>query len=275
MGSRSRKIFHGDAYCTLGVLRDATDAEIRKAWKAKMLALHPDRDRAAGRPKSGAAKREAEAKRVNEAWASLKNSEARANYDAWYPKAGTPAWDEREADPYASRRQTPKRPSAESRPSGNGTGPTTEPGTDNRQNRRERTRRGSYGPNWDPTYTGEGRTGEPRDDPRNWRPRNAEGRADHEASDEDYNRSGSARPGERNGRRRQRQAGAQAWTPESGHPKPRAEARMIFRMIPLMLWLLVWTGCGTIALKALGIFAAQGPGGLLKIPLDIIISYLN
>lgn len=32
-----------EAYATLGVLSDASDAEVKKAWKKKLAAFHPDK----------------------------------------------------------------------------------------------------------------------------------------------------------------------------------------------------------------------------------------
>jgi len=60
-----------DPYATLGVARDATQAQIRAAWKLLSQRNHPDR--------GGDPKRAAE---INEAWTCLSDETRRLRYDA-------------------------------------------------------------------------------------------------------------------------------------------------------------------------------------------------
>ena len=64
-----------DYYAILGVDRDASDADIRKAFHAKARTMHPDVNKA---PDA-----EERFKEVNEAYAVLSDSEKRAFYDRY------------------------------------------------------------------------------------------------------------------------------------------------------------------------------------------------
>lgn len=68
-----------DYYEILGVKKDATDEELKAAYRRLSLKLHPDRQSG----KSDAEKKEAEEKfkEVNEAYATLKDKDKRASYD--------------------------------------------------------------------------------------------------------------------------------------------------------------------------------------------------
>lgn len=68
-----------DYYEILGLSRDATDKEIRKAWKRISLELHPDRQNG----KTDAEKKEAEEKfkEANEAYTVLSDPEKKKQYD--------------------------------------------------------------------------------------------------------------------------------------------------------------------------------------------------
>ena len=328
MGSASRGIFHGDAYRVLGVTKHASHAEIKTAWKAKMLALHPDRDIAAGRPKNKAAEREAEAKLVNAAWTSLKNATSRARYDDWYPDAGTTHWNPQDAEPDSGRPTSAPEREPEPEPAASW---NQQAGNDPRNTRREDEQ--------PPNYTGEGYTGDNRgdrtnggsnagrrtragnrssrtreeryrearneNDPDRWDPNdpnegprqrptgqrsapsgrrtaagNRSSRTREERYREAWNEDDPDRwdPDDPNGGPRQRPTGQR-----SAPSRPRRRARRrepqagpgpVFRIFALLCWMTFWGGCGTIGLKGLAIFAAEGPGGILKIPLDIINSFI-
>ena len=82
-----------DYYEILGVARNATAEEIKRAFRKQALKYHPDRDH-----EDGAEER---FKEVNEAYETLSNPEKRATYDAQqasYPQAQviygshSPAW---------------------------------------------------------------------------------------------------------------------------------------------------------------------------------------
>lgn len=63
-----------DYYDILGVDRNASEEELKKAYRKKALKYHPDRNH-------GDKKAEAHFKEINEAYAVLSNSEKRSNYD--------------------------------------------------------------------------------------------------------------------------------------------------------------------------------------------------
>ena len=63
-----------DYYAILGVSRSATPAEIKKAFRAKAVELHPDRN-----PDNSQA--EEQFKELNAAYAVLSDAQKRANYD--------------------------------------------------------------------------------------------------------------------------------------------------------------------------------------------------
>ena len=61
-------------YDVLGVGREASADEIKKAYRKKAMELHPDRNR-------GDKAKEAEFKKVNEAYATLSDAQKKAAYD--------------------------------------------------------------------------------------------------------------------------------------------------------------------------------------------------
>ena len=63
-----------DPYIVLGVSRSATEAEIKKAYRAKAKALHPDQHK-------DDPKKEEEFKRVSAAYEILGDTEKRAKFD--------------------------------------------------------------------------------------------------------------------------------------------------------------------------------------------------
>ena len=64
-----------DYYEVLGVPKDASDAEIKKAFKKLALKYHPDRN--PDNPKAA----EEKFKEINEAYSVLSNKQKRAQYD--------------------------------------------------------------------------------------------------------------------------------------------------------------------------------------------------
>ncbi|HSB55413.1 MAG TPA: DnaJ domain-containing protein, partial [Gemmatimonadales bacterium] len=66
-------------YELLGVARDASEAEIKKAYRKLAMEYHPDRNKASDA--------EAKFKEITEAYEVLKDPERRASYDR-YGKAG-------------------------------------------------------------------------------------------------------------------------------------------------------------------------------------------
>lgn len=82
--------YNGDMtsfYDVLGVGVDADLTEVRRAYYRKAQLLHPDRYATALGPERQRA--EGEMKAVNEAWATLRNPEARRRYDAALGLVGT------------------------------------------------------------------------------------------------------------------------------------------------------------------------------------------
>src|SRR5688572_11446733 len=67
-------------YQTLGVARDASDEEIKKAYRKLAMAYHPDRN-------NGSAESEEKFKAITEAYDVLRDSQKRAVYDR-YGEAG-------------------------------------------------------------------------------------------------------------------------------------------------------------------------------------------
>ena len=65
-----------DFYAVLGVGFDATEAELRSAWRTAVKKWHPDRNRS---PEAHSMMAQ-----INEAWEVLGNPERRAEYDAVY-----------------------------------------------------------------------------------------------------------------------------------------------------------------------------------------------
>ncbi|WP_417093377.1 DnaJ domain-containing protein, partial [Megasphaera sp.] len=70
-----------DYYEVLGVPKDASDAEIKKAFKKLALKYHPDRN--PDNPKAA----EENVKDINEAYSVLWNKQKRAEYDQSGPAA--------------------------------------------------------------------------------------------------------------------------------------------------------------------------------------------
>src|SRR3954447_350649 len=75
-----------DHYEVLGISRDASEAEIKKAYRKLALKYHPDRY--AGKPESEKSAAEEKFKEINEANSVLVDKEKRQNYDR-YGHAGT------------------------------------------------------------------------------------------------------------------------------------------------------------------------------------------
>ena len=70
-----------DYYEILGVPKDASDAEIKKAFRKLAIKYHPDKNR--DDPKAA----EEKFKEVNEAYSVLSNKQKRAQYDQFGPDA--------------------------------------------------------------------------------------------------------------------------------------------------------------------------------------------
>ena len=61
-----------DPYKILGISRDATDDEVKKAWRAKAKEYHPDVLRGKGVEDSVIKLAEMEMRRINDAYAAIK-----------------------------------------------------------------------------------------------------------------------------------------------------------------------------------------------------------
>ena len=72
-----------DYYASLGVSKNATEAEIKKAYKKKAMEYHPDKNQ-------GDKKAEAKFKEINEAYQTLGDSTKRKNYDQFGSAEGNP-----------------------------------------------------------------------------------------------------------------------------------------------------------------------------------------
>ncbi len=72
-----------DYYSLLGVARDATRDEIKKAYRKAALRDHPDRN-------PGSAEAEERFKKATEAWEVLRDPERRARYDRYGPEGARP-----------------------------------------------------------------------------------------------------------------------------------------------------------------------------------------
>ena len=86
-----------DPYVLLGVRSEATDADIKAAWRALVLVGHPDKVQTQGAAAVEAA--EAETKRLNEAYAEIGRRRARAG-GSHRPRA---AYDRAAAPPVVAR----------------------------------------------------------------------------------------------------------------------------------------------------------------------------
>lgn len=72
-----------DYYASLGVSKNATEAEIKKAYKKKAMEYHPDKN-------AGDKKAEAKFKEINEAYQTLGDTKKRKNYDQFGSADGNP-----------------------------------------------------------------------------------------------------------------------------------------------------------------------------------------
>lgn len=85
---RRAKREHVDHYRTLQVTRDADPAVIERAYKALSLKWHPDTA-----PPSRRTEATEQMKRINEAYAVLRDPVRRRSYDATLPAEGAEGWD--------------------------------------------------------------------------------------------------------------------------------------------------------------------------------------
>eukprot|EP01043_Picozoa_sp_COSAG02_P039353 COSAG02_NODE_3101_length_7374_cov_9.069828_3_plen_93_part_00 len=69
-----------DPYETLGVLRDASNADIRKAYQALALQLHPDKRTSAGAAESSATGTTVTFQQLQNAWETLRDEDSRVAY---------------------------------------------------------------------------------------------------------------------------------------------------------------------------------------------------
>ena len=67
-----------DHYATLGIGRQATTEEIKRAYRKLAMRYHPDRNQ-------GDKEKEAKLKTVNEAYDVLSDTEKRTDYDRTFP----------------------------------------------------------------------------------------------------------------------------------------------------------------------------------------------
>ena len=101
-------------YKALGISENATDDEIKKAFKKLSLKYHPDRQQ--GKSEDEIKKAEEQFKIINEAYSVLSDTEKRHNYDATGDETYNPfnqfnpfnPWGGRETNPYASQKQAAK-----------------------------------------------------------------------------------------------------------------------------------------------------------------------
>lgn len=103
----------GTHYDTLGVAKDASSAEIRKAYLRRARALHPDRQ--LDRPEAHRAQAAQAMRQVNSAWDVLSNSEKKATYDRQM----------KPSEPVSQKRPTADRPIPRTTPRKAPTKPST------------------------------------------------------------------------------------------------------------------------------------------------------
>ena len=80
-----------DYYAILGVRRDASDEEIKKAYRKLANKLHPDKN--VDKSDDEQLRLEAELKEVSEAYSVLKNSKTRIAYDYELLEREREAWE--------------------------------------------------------------------------------------------------------------------------------------------------------------------------------------
>lgn len=74
-----------DFYERLGVKKDASEAEIKKAYRKLAMQYHPDRNK-------GDAKAEKKFKEINEAYETLSDSKKRSQYDMFGSAGANPGF---------------------------------------------------------------------------------------------------------------------------------------------------------------------------------------